>query len=78
MNLLKPIVLIEGSSFGFISFRLVIPFITNGRMNAINTVAAAFNPGVPLNKSTAKPIAKPEKSSCQFGMLKGNKKINNT
>lgn len=77
-NLLTPMLLSDGSSFSPMSFLLIIPFITKGRMNAINTHAAAFKPGVPANKSTAKPMKKPEKSSCQFGILNGNIKIYKT
>ena len=66
MNQLIPILLIEGSSLGFISFLLVIPLITYGRKKAINTVAAALSPGVPLKRSTVIPVTKASNSSCHF------------
>ena len=78
INQLNPMLLIEGSSLGFISFRLVIAFITKGLTKAIITVAAALSPGVPLNRSTEKPLKKPIISSCHCGMLKGSRKMNKT
>ena len=47
-------------------------------MKAMNTVAAALRPGVPLNKSIDSPVMKPKDISCQFLVLKGNRNMNNT